>query len=147
MTEEHIEWYKSVTENWKYGENQTSRGDTDLGPMKCPCGGTELIVEPEGYYGEFHSRVHHLRARCKECNATLAIGVRPIAVVSFGSRNPERRKGVNMDFKQGRQIGWTKEDVKILKDNYYKLSKEEMMKLLPGRSWSAIQGKVYRLGL
>jgi len=52
-----------------------------------------------------------------------------------------------MDFKQDRQIGWTREDVKILKDNYYKTSKEELMKLLPGRSWSAITGKAYRLGL
>ena len=52
-----------------------------------------------------------------------------------------------MDFKQGRQIGWRPEDVKILKENYYKTSKEELMKMLPGRSWSAIVSKAYRLGL
>ena len=52
-----------------------------------------------------------------------------------------------MDFKQGRQIGWREEDVKILRENYHTASKEELMKMLPGRSWSAIRGKVYRLGL
>ena len=52
-----------------------------------------------------------------------------------------------MDFKQGRQIGWSDKDTEILKENYYKASKEELMKMLPGRSWSAIVGKAYRLGL
>lgn len=51
------------------------------------------------------------------------------------------------DFKQGRQIGWRKEDVDILRKNYKTTTKEELMKMLPGRSWSAIRGKVYRLGL
>ena len=88
MPEEHLEWYNKVLENWNYGENQTNRGGTDLGPMECPCGGTEFIVEPEGYHGVFHSRVHYLRARCKECNATLAIVVTPKILLSFGNRDP-----------------------------------------------------------
>ena len=88
MPEEHLEWYDQVTKDWKYGDNQTSRGGTDLGPMKCPCDGTELIVEPDGFHGEFHSRVHNLKARCGKCNATLSIIVTPIMIVSFGSRDP-----------------------------------------------------------
>ena len=41
---------------------------------------------------------------------------------------------------------WTEAEEKILKTGYM-LEKENLMELLPGRTWGAIRGKIARLGL
>ncbi|RLG85142.1 MAG: hypothetical protein DRO39_06330 [Thermoprotei archaeon] len=42
---------------------------------------------------------------------------------------------------------WSKEEIEILKKYYPTASRELLMKMLPGRSWNAIQLKAGRLGL
>ena len=42
---------------------------------------------------------------------------------------------------------WTKEEVEILKENYNKLSNENLTKLFPNKSFQAIYKKAYHLGL
>lgn len=42
---------------------------------------------------------------------------------------------------------WTDEEVKILKENYNKLSNEGLIKLFPNKSFQAIYKKAYNLGL
>lgn len=42
---------------------------------------------------------------------------------------------------------WTKEEEKILEENYLKKSKEDILSLLPGRGWEAIKLKAMKLGL
>ena len=41
---------------------------------------------------------------------------------------------------------WTEAEEKLLKTGYM-LEKENLMGLLPGRTWGAIRGKITRLGL
>lgn len=42
---------------------------------------------------------------------------------------------------------WTEEEIKILKDNYATLSREELIYLLPSRTWIAIQIKASKIKL
>lgn len=79
-------WHDFLTKKWNYGKNNVNKSGMDLGPMVCPCGCTELRVEPGGYRGEFHSGTHSLRAICEGCKATLAIAVKPMAILSYGNR-------------------------------------------------------------
>lgn len=46
-----------------------------------------------------------------------------------------------------RQDYWTQKEIEILKEHYTYASKEELLELLPKRSWHAIQNKALKLGL
>ncbi|RLE64019.1 MAG: hypothetical protein DRJ47_08645 [Thermoprotei archaeon] len=46
-----------------------------------------------------------------------------------------------------RQDYWTKEEIEILEQHYTYASKEELLELLPKRTWNAIQNKAKQLGL
>jgi len=45
------------------------------------------------------------------------------------------------------EIGWNKEEIAILTENWHRQSKEEILRLLPNRTWNAIQHRAHRLGI
>lgn len=44
-------------------------------------------------------------------------------------------------------IGWSDEEISILKENYFNLNRKELEKKIPRRSWSTIQQKAFVLNL
>ncbi len=42
---------------------------------------------------------------------------------------------------------WDKDEEQILKDNYGKVSRDKWKELLPGRNWTAIRSKAFKLGI
>lgn len=63
------------------------------------------------------------------------------AIVSCAKKlKLKRRKDLNSYF-------WTKEEIKILRNNYSKLETEELIKLLPNKNHNSIYLKASRLGL
>lgn len=53
----------------------------------------------------------------------------------------------NLGIKTNAKKAWTSKEEKILKENYLKISKEELMNLLSDRSWKAIKCKARKLGV
>ena len=52
-----------------------------------------------------------------------------------------------LELKNSTTIGWSSDEIKTLKENYFNLNKKEIEKKLPGRSWSSIQQKAFALGI
>lgn len=63
------------------------------------------------------------------------------------------RHSMNSIEKKARELGlhredyWTQEEIEILKEHYTYGDKEEILELLPRRTWRAIQNKARQLGL
>jgi len=101
---------------------------------------SEIVILQENYNKMTDKELGTLLGKTPASVENKRIRLRLLKSSDYIHRKNVKNLGENLN-------PWTKEELEFLKENYSKLEREQILKVLRNRSWGAIMMKAHRLGL